>query len=97
MVSIRTYIQSLCSSACDLIFPGAFVVTRYPDHDASQILWNRIGPTYYSFAHQTLHPIKIQDGMPRQVLENPQELFLTCDMSTLIASLPGFNSIMSQA
>ena len=63
----------------------------------SKILLNRIGTTCYSFVHQTLSLIKIQDSMPRQVPDAPQELFLTHDTNNLIASLPVFNSMMRQA
>ena len=78
-------------------FSGTFVVARHPDHTMSKILLNRIGTTCYSFVHQTLSLIKIQDSMPRQVPDAPQELFLTHDTNNLIASLPVFNSMMRQA
>ena len=97
MVSFRTYVKSSCSSACNLIFSGAFAVSRCLDHDVSKILLSRIDPTCYSFTHQNLSLIKIKGIMPRQVPDTLQELFLTCDTNTLIASLPGFNSMTRQA
>ena len=75
-------------------FFRVFAVARYPDHDMSKILLSMIGPTHYSFVHQTLYLIKTQDSVPRQVQYTPQELFLTCDINILIALLLAFNSIM---
>ena len=72
------------------------LVARCPNHGFSKLLIDHIGNTHCSFAHQTL-TFKLKNSMPRHISDTPQQLFISCDISQMIDSIPMQNNFLRQA